>query len=350
MNNTKISLIFACYNVSQYLDKLFHLLATQPYQNIEIIFVEDCSTDDTKIKLKSFHDSRVKLLFNEQNIGAAESRNRGIQISQGEYIWFPDPDDLFDELLLSKVNTIIQQYSPDVVSIGMQEQYEVDGNVSYVKDILSKYSGLIFENFTDVFVDLEEKFLFGYTNNKFYKISLIRKYHILNEHQALKEDFEFNIRVFKKALNLYLLNEPLYFYMKRNNGSLTSRFVPDYFRIHMQTLSSFKSLIKEKGIINENVNRLLINRFIRYCVSAIERNGSENAKMSFLEQKVWIKNNIFNQEQYSEYLLYPHLVSNKQKPFYYLIKYKMNFLLITMAYFIKLVKAKLPILFVKLKS
>ena len=72
--------------------------------------------------------------------------------------------------------------------------------------------------------------------------------------------------------------------------------------------------------------------------------------MSFLEQKVWIKNNIFNQEQYSEYLLYPHLVSNKQKPFYYLIKYKMNFLLITMAYFIKLVKAKLPILFVKLKS
>lgn len=350
MNDIKISLIFACYNVSQYLDKLFHLLATQPYQNIEIIFVEDCSTDDTKIKLKSFHDSRVKLLFNEQNIGAAESRNRGIQISQGEYIWFPDPDDLFDKLLLTKVNTIIQQYSPDVVSIGMQEQYEVDGNVSYVKDILSKYDGLILDNFTDVFVDLEEKFLFGYTNNKFYKTSLVRKYHILNEHQALKEDFEFNIKVFKKALNLYLLNEPLYFYMKRNNGSLTSRFVPDYFRIHMQTLSSFKSLIKEKGIINENVNQLLINRFIRYCVSAIERNGTENAKMSFLEQKVWIKNNIFNQEQYSEYLLYPHLVSNKQKPFYYLIKYKMNFLLITMAYFIKLVKAKLPILFVKLKS
>ena len=105
---------------------------------------------------------------------------------------------------------------------------------------------IILDNFTDVFVDLEEKFLFGYTNNKFYKTSLIRKYHILNEHQALKEDFEFNIKVFKKALNFYLLNEPLYFYMKRNNGSLTSRFVPDYFRIHMQTLSSFKSLIKEK--------------------------------------------------------------------------------------------------------
>ena len=192
--------------------------------------------------------------------------------------------------------------------------------------------------------------VFGYTNNKFYKTSLIRKHCILNEHQELKEDFEFNIKVFKKALNFYLLNEPLYFYMKRNNGSLTSRFVPDYFRIHMQTLSSFKSLIKERGVINENVNQLLINRFIRYCLSAIERNGSKNAKMSFLEQKVWIKNNIFNQEQYSEYLLYPHLVSNKQKLFYFLIKYKMNFLLVVMAYFVKLIKAKLPILFVKLKS
>lgn len=350
MNNTKISLIFACYNVSQYLDKLFHLLATQPYQNIEIIFVEDCSTDDTKIKLKSFHGSRVKLLFNEQNIGAAESRNRGIQISQGEYIWFPDPDDLFDAKLLPKVGSVISEFNPDVISIGMQERYEIDGKLSYTKHIVSEFEGFITTNFNPVLVNLEETFLFGYTNNKFYKKEIIDKYHIKNEHQALKEDFEFNIKVFSVISNFYILNEPLYFYMKRNNGSLTAKFVPDYFSIHMKTLSSFIKLLQLRGELNQNAIELVVNRFIRYTLSAIERNTSPNANLTLKAQKDWIIGSVYNQEQFKLMVNNAYLVSKKQKPIYFLLKYKMSSLLVLLGNFVKLVKSKLPILFTKLKG
>ena len=350
MNNTKISLIFACYNVSQYLDKLFHLLATQPYQNIEIIFVEDCSTDDTKIKLKSFHDSRVKLLFNEQNIGAAESRNRGIQISQGEYIWFPDPDDLFDAKLLPKVGSVISEFNPAVISIGMQERYEIDGKLSYTKNIVSEFEGFITTNFNSVLVNLEETFLFGYTNNKFYKKEIIDKYHIKNEHQALKEDFKFNIKVFSVISNFYILNEPLYFYMKRNNGSLTAKFVPDYFSIHMKTLSSFIKLLQVRGELNQNAIELVVNRFIRYTLSAIERNTSPNANLTLKEQKDWIIGSVYNQEQFKLMVNNAYLVSKKQKPIYFLLKYKMSSLLVLLGNFVKLVKSKLPILFTKLKG
>ncbi|WGE89329.1 glycosyltransferase [Actinobacillus arthritidis] len=91
MNHAKISLIFACYNVSQYLDKLFKLLVTQPYQNIEIIFVEDCSTDDTKAKLLAFSDSRVKLLCNEKNIGATESAIEVFRLQQENIFGFLIP-------------------------------------------------------------------------------------------------------------------------------------------------------------------------------------------------------------------------------------------------------------------
>jgi len=350
MNNTKISLIFACYNVSQYLDKLFHLLATQAYQNIEIIFVEDCSTDDTKIKLKSFHDSRVKLLFNEQNIGAAESRNRGIQISQGEYIWFPDPDDLFDAKLLPKVGSVISEFNPDVISIGMQERYEIDGKLSYTKNIVTEFEGFITTNFNSVLVNLEETFLFGYTNNKFYKKEIIDKYHIKNEHQALKEDFEFNIKVFSVISNFYILNEPLYFYMKRNNGSLTAKFVPDYFSIHMKTLSLFIKLLQVRGELNQNAIELVVNRFIRYTLSAIERNTSPNANLTLKEQKDWIIGSVYNQEQFKLMVNNACFVSKKQKPIYFLLKYKMSSLLVLLGNFVKLVKSKLPILFTKLKG
>ena len=83
MTNIKISLIFACYNVSQYLQELYQLVITQPYQNIEIIFVEDCSTDNTKEILRSFTDERVKLIENSKNQGAAISRNIGITCATG---------------------------------------------------------------------------------------------------------------------------------------------------------------------------------------------------------------------------------------------------------------------------
>ena len=346
----KISLIFACYNISQYLDELYQLLISQTYKDVEIIFVEDCSIDDTRNKLLTLDDPRVKVILNEKNIGAANSRNRGIEEATGDYIWFPDPDDLFDAKLLPKVGSVISEFNPDVISIGMQERYEIDGKLSYTKNIVSEFEGFITTNFNPVLVNLEETFLFGYTNNKFYKKEIIDKYHIKNEHQALKEDFEFNIKVFSVISNFYILNEPLYFYMKRNNGSLTAKFVPDYFSIHMKTLSSFIKLLQVRGELNQNAIELVVNRFIRYTLSAIERNTSPNANLTLKAQKDWIIGAIYNQEQFKLMVNNAYLVSKKQKPIYFLLKYKMSSLLVLLGNFVKLVKSKLPILFTKLKG
>lgn len=346
----KISLIFACYNVYHYLDELYQLLISQSYKEIEIIFVEDYSTDDTRNKLLTLNDPRVKVILNEKNIGAANSRNRGIEEATGDYIWFPDPDDLFDDKLLPKVGSVISEFNPDVISIGMQERYEIDGKLSYTKNIVSEFEGFITTNFNPVLVNLEKTFLFGYTNNKFYKKEIIDKYHIKNEHQALKEDFEFNIKVFNMISNFYILNEPLYFYMKRNNGSLTAKFVPDYFSIHMKTLSSFIKLLQVRGELNQNAIELVVNRFIRYTLSAIERNTSPNANLTLKAQKDWIIGSVYNQEQFKLMVNNAYLVSKKQKPIYFLLKYKISSLLVLLGNFVKLVKSKLPILFTKLKG
>ena len=232
----------------------------------------------------------------------------------------------------------------------MQERYEIDGKLSYTKNIVSEFEGFITTNFNPVLVNLEETFLFGYTNNKFYKKEIIDKYHIKNEHQALKEDFEFNIKVFSVISNFYILNEPLYFYMKRNNGSLTAKFVPDYFSIHMKTLSSFIKLLQVRGELNQNAIELVVNRFIRYTLSAIERNTSPNANLTLKAQKDWIIGAIYNQEQFKLMVNNAYLVSKKQKPIYFLLKYKMSSLLVLLGNFVKLVKSRLPILFTKLKG
>ena len=346
----KISLIFACYNVSHYLDELYSLLTTQTNENIEYIFIEDCSTDNTKEKLLKFNGPRIRVLLNNENIGLANNRNKGIEYATGDYIWFPDPDDLFDIELLSKVMQIISRHNPDIITIGMQERYEIDGKLSYKKNIISKFEGLIKTDFNPVLVDLEKTFLFGYMNNKFYRKEILAKYNFRNHNQALKEDFEFNVEVFKVISNFYILNKPLYFYMKRNNGSLTAKFVPDYFPIHMKTLSSFSSLLKTKGQLDEDALKLLVNRFIRYTLSAIERNSSPNANLTFKAQRDWIINSVYSQEQFRLMENNARLVSRKQKPIYFLLKYRMSSLLVLLGNFVKLVKSRLPILFTKLKG
>ena len=138
--------------------------------------------------------------------------------------------------------------------------------------------------------------------------------------------------------------------MKRNNGSLTAKFVPDYFSIHMKTLSSFIKLLQVRGELNQNAIELVVNRFIRYTLSAIERNTSPNANLTLKAQKDWIIGAIYNQEQFKLMVNNAYLVSKKQKPIYFLLKYKMSSLLVLLGNFVKLVKSRLPILFTKLKG
>ena len=257
---------------------------------------------------------------------------------------------MFDKNLLERISKIVNNYNPDVIDVGMQEIYEIDNIVTYRKNIISKYSGFFDKNINDVLIDLEYKFLFGSSSNKFYRKEIIDKHHIRNEHQALKEDFEFNIKFFREISNLYVLNEPFYFYMKRNNGSLTAKFVPDYFPIHMKTLSSFIKLLQVREELNQNAIELVVNRFIRYTLSAIERNTSPNANLTLKAQKDWIIGSVYNQEQFKLMVNNAYLVSKKQKPIYFLLKYKMSSLLVLLGNFVKLVKSKLPILFTKLKG
>ena len=138
--------------------------------------------------------------------------------------------------------------------------------------------------------------------------------------------------------------------MKRNNGSLTAKFVPDYFSIHMKTLSSFIKLLQVRGELNQNAIELVVNRFIRYTLSAIERNTSPNANLTLKAQKDWIIGSVYNQEQFKLMVNNAYLVSKKQKPIYFLLKCKMSSLLVLLGNFVKLVKSRLPILFTKLKG
>ena len=104
----KVSVIIPVYNPGEGIKKCIRSLITQTLKDIEIIFVDDCGTDNamTYIRKAAKKDGRIKILKNHKNIGAGQSRNKGIEIAKGKYLSFIDPDDYvfpdFLELLYKK--------------------------------------------------------------------------------------------------------------------------------------------------------------------------------------------------------------------------------------------------------
>lgn len=101
-NEPLVSVIIPTYNRGQLILDSINSVLNQTYKNIELIVVDDCSTDDTEKTVKSIDDSRIKYIKLEKNSGACVARNKGIEISRGEFIAFNDSDDLW---LPEKINS-----------------------------------------------------------------------------------------------------------------------------------------------------------------------------------------------------------------------------------------------------
>lgn len=94
-NQIKVSVIMPSYNSSAYIKESIYSVLNQTHKNIELIIVDDCSSDNTIEIIKKINDNRIKLFLNEKNEGAAFSRNVALRESTGDYIAFLDADDLW---------------------------------------------------------------------------------------------------------------------------------------------------------------------------------------------------------------------------------------------------------------
>lgn len=95
MNKELVSVICPTHNSERYIDETIFCVLSQSYENLELIIVDDCSTDRTVERVKKINDSRIKLIVNEKNSGAAFSRNVALRNANGEYVAFLDGDDLW---------------------------------------------------------------------------------------------------------------------------------------------------------------------------------------------------------------------------------------------------------------
>ncbi|MGP5435776.1 glycosyltransferase family 2 protein [Psychrobacter alimentarius] len=122
MNTIKeplVSVIVPVYNVENYIDDCLNSIKQQTYKNLEIIVVEDCSTDSSREAI-DFHlmDERIKIIQHKKNGGLSAARNTGIDFATGEYMMFVDSDDIIDERLVAACVKYALKMNTDVVTYG----------------------------------------------------------------------------------------------------------------------------------------------------------------------------------------------------------------------------------------
>ena len=241
-NEELISVIVPIYKVEQYLEKCIDSIINQTYKNLEIILVDDGSPDNCGKICDEYskEDNRIKVIH-KKNGGLSDSRNKGLNISSGNYVVFIDSDDYIDTNMIEKLYNKLIETNSDICICDFIREFE---NFSKYNNFEKKY----------FCVEGNEKFkcLYNQYNvvstvqwNKLYKKNIFDS--IKFEVGKINEDEFIVFDEFEKANKIIYVLEPLYYYRQRQNSIMNSKFnIKRYDAI--EALEKRIEKLKEKGL------------------------------------------------------------------------------------------------------
>lgn len=287
------TVIMPAYGVEKYLEKAVESIKKQTFGDWELIIVEDGSPDKTGEIAERLQktDARIRAVHHEKNKGLSEARNTGIDAGSGKYIWFMDPDDMVDNDLLQNVYDSLSKNPAKLVVFGhLEEYYNEDGSFAYAHEI--KPEKKQFANpkaIHNYMIRLEQETIYGYAWNKMYDLAYIREKNLRYETVRLIEDIVFNIQYCNDIDSMNLLDITPYHYAKRMSGSLTTKFVPDYYPVHRRRIEMLLEQQRYWGTDNKPNCAILGGLYGRYILSALERNCDKQSGMNGKDRREFCK-------------------------------------------------------------
>jgi glycosyltransferase involved in cell wall biosynthesis len=213
------SLIIPVYNVDPYLCECLDSCINQTFKNLEIICINDCSTDNSKLILEKYakKDNRIKVINHDINKGLGAARNTGINAACGDYCWFIDSDDYILLNACELLNDIISQIKVDIIRFQrIDYKYDIRNNE---KSILpqTQYSWInntLYSKNDFLKLDMPEV-----SSCMFIASTALLKTVKFRE-SVLHEDTDFTPMLFSLANNIYVSNLSLYC-VRHRLGSIT---------------------------------------------------------------------------------------------------------------------------------
>ena len=277
-----LSVIIPVYNVEEYLEQCLDSVINQNLRDIEIICVNDGSTDNSLNILEKFasKDKRVRII-SKKNGGQASARNLGIRVANGEYIAFVDSDDFIKEDMFSKLYDAAENNDLDLamckVSLYDNISGKIDNNAWY-------YKLGVFENFNKKIFNHIDTYEFTCNisvtpYNKIYKSSLLKENDIQFPEGLIFEDEKFFYDVYLRAKKISVVDDFLYYYRVNRKGSTVDISKDNDYSDMVSIYKLIRQTFKETGNY-ENYKVLLANRLIHLELSRFTQT-SEKYKEHF---------------------------------------------------------------------
>ena len=306
MNEVKITIIVPVYNVENYLPQCLDSLINQTLREIEIICINDGSTDNSLNILQQYAklDKRIKVI-DKENEGVSTARNTGLENSNGEYIMFVDGDDYVDNKICEKLYTKMTDINADLVIITMHKAFNTHNSFKIYKSKTPYNSDdtFIFYDYPDILSDS-----YATVWGKLFKKNSL-KFH--EELRRAGDAVFFWSYCIKYNPKIAFINEPLYYYLQRPTSIVHCVSNVNDCRIFksIETFTNdeiFKSAQK-------NIQIKILDRFAKSILSEIKAFKKMNTKYH-LECKKFIK----------KFYLYDRSLRNQLVYFYELKDYIQN--------------------------
>lgn len=250
--NPLVSFIIATYNRADYICDAVRSILKQKFDNIEIIVIDDCSTDNTCELLKDTFKDRIIYSRNSQNMGPAFSRNRALGIAKGKYIGLLDSDDMLHDENHTKIAVDVMENDEEVVIFSCDFYITDRGN-----NILNKHSPLYDSiDYIGFLINSEKRDLCGLFKRGVHSCGALVKRNAIDIAGAMDVtyriawDLEYFLRILGKSHGyLYYYHKPMTCYRQHSN-TLSTNLVQMYsekVKVYERIVADYPLLKKELG-------------------------------------------------------------------------------------------------------
>jgi glycosyltransferase involved in cell wall biosynthesis len=270
MQKPLVSIVMPVYNAEKYLGEAIGSLISQKYNNIEIICVDDGSTDNSVSLIEHYKkiDNRI-ILIKQKNLHAGIARNTGLSIAKGEYVIFLDSDDIFEKDLISSLVDAIQKHDVEMIIFNY---YTFSGNIRFRKKQEIKYAGE--EKKQSELTDDIFHMTIGAPWNKFYKMDFVKKCGIEFQGTLNSNDIYFTRLTSALASKIYFLDKKLVNYRINNVNSLQGN-VNKSSDAYATAILGIYDKLEELGML-ETYRDAAVRYSIDLCMTALEKIRSES--------------------------------------------------------------------------
>ncbi len=294
-----VSIVVPMYNSAPYIGRCVDTLQAQTYNNIEIILVNDGSTDDTLLLAQQYEktDPRIRVV-DQPNGGSSSARNAGLQVGSGEYFLFVDADDFLENNAVEHLVNVSNQSQLDMLMFGIKMDY-VDEGFSVEKSFSEAKIATKPEEIQHLILESCHNGLLYSPCNKLYSASVIRdhKLQFLLKEEPI-EDILFNCLCMQFVQRIGVMQESFYHYIKENKESAVTQYRENLWSQSEKRSNAITDLFSFWNIDFAIHKGWLQQEYVggkSDCISNMYRKG---AKKTCKQKKKEVQKYIFNNDRF----------------------------------------------------